>query len=289
MLLYSKTFPRGPYKLISTRLRLRQGEVIFQGDGLCFCRMGRDGSFPPGAAFMHFPCYSLYFGLRPLPRGILHHKRNRLATAMTFRGFDKAPFNRHYTVRFPQDDVPIDAFLETAAQFGYSRLKTLPNEVLFMIIRLYEGASFMEAVQVMSTALYIRALPFTRNCAWGYLADVVSWRRGQVRPTLARGVQLGPVRITLDPRGICRIDHETGGIPSHTQHFVHIEEPQVEGVKMYFKDGLAWLQRPRGVRWFKIDGPPSTQGMDMATPVTSLCPLWTTPATSLSCEHQDGE
>ncbi|RSL45934.1 hypothetical protein CEP54_014069 [Fusarium duplospermum] len=277
MLLYSKAFPQGPYKLVSTHLRLHQGEIIFQGDGLCFCSMGLDKSFPPGAILMHFLCYYLFFGSSSPTRGILHHRRNRLATAMTFRGFDKAPFNRHYMIRFPQD-ISVDAFLETAAQFGFGRLQTLPNEVIFMIIRLYGGSPFLEAVQVMATALYLRALPFTRRYSWCYLSEVVSWRRGQVLPTLARGVQLGPVRITLDPRGICRIDHETGGIPSHTQHFVHVAEPFVEGVKLYFKDGLAYLKRPQGHRWFNIDEPPSTQDTDMVSHVTRLCPLWTSTA-----------
>ncbi|KAI8692000.1 hypothetical protein NCS56_00194400 [Fusarium sp. Ph1] len=255
IIIYSKTFPRGPWKSVSARVGLRPGHIFWQGDGLCFCSIGCDKSLPPGAALTHLPCFYLFFVRSSPPRAVFHHRRDRLATVMTFRGFDKAPFNRHYTIRFPRE-VSVDAFIQTAAQFGLGRLESLPNEVLSMIIRFYVGSPFLDAVQVMATSRELRA--FTPHCVWFALQEVVSWKRGDAVPVLAgpQSRQPGLVRVTLDPRGLCCVDRETGGSPSHTQHFVHIQDGK--GVKLYFKDGLAYLKRPEGHPWFQIDEPPFT-------------------------------
>ncbi|KAJ3471887.1 hypothetical protein MRS44_001986 [Fusarium solani] len=251
MIIYSKTFPRGPWNSVSTRVRLRPGHTLWQGDGLCFCSIGRDKSLPPGAALTHLHCFFLFFGRSP-PRAVFHHMRDRLATALTFRGFDKAPFNRHYTIRFPRD-VSVAAFLKTAAQLGLGQLESLPNEVISIIARLYVGSPFLDAVRVMATSLELRA--FTPHCVWFALQEVVSWKRGDAVPVLAspQSPQPGPARVTLDPRGICCIDRKTGGSPLHTQRFVRIQDGK--GVKLYFKDGLAYLKRPEGHSWFQINEP----------------------------------
>ncbi|KAI8719871.1 hypothetical protein NCS52_00769400 [Fusarium sp. LHS14.1] len=253
MILYSKNFPRGPWKSVSARFRLAQGHRLWQGDGLCFCGFGFGRSLPPGAALVHLNCFYLFFLRSHTPLAVFHYRRDRLATALTFRRFDSAPFNRHYKIRFPRQ-VPFDAFLHTARQFGFSRIDSLPNEILSMIIEFYEGSPFLHAVQVMATSLELRA--FTPHCVSFYLPEVVSWKRGDAVPVLAprQSPLPGPLRVTLDPRGICCVDRETGGSPSHSRRFVRIRDGR--RVRLYFKDGLAYLRRPEGYPWFRIEGPP---------------------------------
>ncbi|KAF4988917.1 hypothetical protein FDECE_14872 [Fusarium decemcellulare] len=263
VLVYSKRFPFENWK---TATKKYTGLFfVYQNDGVCFCRRGR-GDALAGNATTHKECFQRVVGESPT-REML----NLLGRTLTWRRVEFAPLEEKLPIlpiETPKG-FPTSILRYGGQKIGMPSLGNVPAEVAVLIQKNSSGAAFWRVPKGLSLRIELAGRPKGIDQVSVSLTDIVSWNRGNPIPECAANQHpLKLVRITLDSRGISRVERLTEHQPalsarqSSVLRFVIVDEWRIEGITMLFKDGLAWLKLPRNH--------PGLQVWDTPTPPRAL-------------------
>ncbi|KAF4462859.1 hypothetical protein FALBO_10323 [Fusarium albosuccineum] len=263
VLVYSKRFPFENWK---TATKKYTGLFfVYQNDGVCFCRRGR-GDALAGNATAHKECFQRVVGESPTRETL-----NLLGRTLTWRRVEFAPLEEKLPIlpiETPKG-FPTSILRYGGQKIGMPSLGNVPPEVAVFIQKNSSGAAFWRVLKGLSLRIELAGRPKGTDQVSVPLTDIVAWNRGNPIPEYtANQHPLKLVRITLDSRGISRVERLTEHQPalsarqSSVLRFVIVDEWRIEGIIMLFKDGLAWLKLPRNH--------PGLQVWDTPTPPRAL-------------------